>query len=66
VELEDLVRKALSASPSDRQASAIEMQRGLLAIARSESVTSLASFSEEEPPSTSQPLWLPPSSSPAA
>ena len=61
-ELDDLVMGTLSAAPHRRPASALELQAALLSLSAAGSSPEL----EDEPPSSSvtDPVWLPPSSSP--
>lgn len=63
VELEDIVMKAMSKDRSERPASAVHMHQALSeATMRLASAT--ASDDEVEPASMTEPLWVPPTSSP--
>ena len=57
-----LVAAALSAAPSSRPATAMGMRTELLAVARELTVAALG---DDEPASVTDPVWLPPPSSPA-
>lgn len=61
-ELEELITWCLSRTPAERPASALELQRALLSVARS---ASLPAFGDEEPVSVTEPVWLAPTSTPA-
>jgi eukaryotic-like serine/threonine-protein kinase len=61
--LEEMIAWAMSPRPAERPSSALELQRGLLsALPPSMRETPV----EEEPASVTNPIWIPPSSSPAA
>lgn len=63
--LEEMVSWAMRRAPAERPSSAIELQRGLLGAMREQSSVSLHR-DEWEPASVTNPIWVPPSSSPAA
>jgi eukaryotic-like serine/threonine-protein kinase len=59
--LEDMVAWAMARSPAQRPSSALELQRGLLSAVRGH-----VPAEDAEPVSLTNPMWVPPSSSPAA
>lgn len=61
VELETIIMDALSKDPADRPRSAYEMQCLLTDAKR---FTGTSGDQDEDPPSTTSPLWIPPSSTP--
>lgn len=63
--LADMVSWALARTPAQRPSSAAELQRGLLAALRDRS-SPMLDETEAEPASVTNPMWIPPSSSPAA
>jgi serine/threonine-protein kinase len=60
--LEDLILRTLGRTPAERPASAVELQRELVSVKRSQALPSLNS--DEEPVSLTEPVWLAPTSSP--
>jgi serine/threonine-protein kinase len=62
--VEQMVAWAMSSSPRERPSSALELQRGLIAAMPPISMHDIGG--EEEPASVTNPVWIPPSSSPAA
>ena len=65
VALEEMVAWAMRRPSGERPSSAIELQRGLLGAMRQHSIVSPRE-DEWEPASVTNPIWVPPSSSPAA
>lgn len=61
-ELAQTIAWALARDPKDRPATAMDLQRALISSANTVSSVSL----DEGPPSLTEPLWLAPTSSPAA
>ena len=64
VALEELISRTLSRAPADRPATAVELQRELVSVARSHPLPRLGE--EDEPVSLTEPVWLAPTSSPPA
>ena len=62
--LEQMIAWAMSPLPGERPASALELQRGLLSAVPQWSLNE--SVGDEEPASVTNPVYIPPSSSPAA
>jgi serine/threonine-protein kinase len=58
--LEEMITRAMARVPGDRPSGALELQRGLLGAMRGH-----LPVDEPEPVSTTNPMWAPPSSSPA-
>lgn len=61
--LADLISWTLARSQSERPSSALELQRELVSVARS---NALPSLTDDEPVSVTEPVWLAPTSSPSA
>ena len=61
VALEELIARTLSRTPAGRPASALELQRELVSVARSQRLPSLGD--EDGPVSLTEPVWLAPTSS---
>lgn len=61
--MEDLINRTLGRTPAERPASAMDLQRELLAFGRAQPLPSLG---DEEPVSVTEPVWLAPTSSPSA
>lgn len=66
VVIEQVVAWAMRRTPADRPSSAIALQRALLQAARDSGPSIAALHDEDEPVSVTNPIWSPPSSSPAA
>lgn len=62
-ELDELIARTMSRVPGDRPSSALELQAALLSIS---ALQSSPSVDADAPASGTDPVWLPPSSSPAA
>jgi serine/threonine protein kinase len=61
--LAELISWSLARSPAERPASAVELHRELVSIAKSNPLPSLV---DDEPVSVTEPVWLAPTSSPPA
>ena len=63
-DLEQMIAWAMSRTPRERPSSALELQRGLLSAAGPGSMPDLGG--DDDPASLTDPVWIPPSSSPVA